>query len=133
MEVLYLNATPKTPEIEFNSSTGVMRIKGRCIPDDADRFWLPILNWFESYMIQPSQVTTFQINLEYFNIASSKRILFLLYKLNELSDSKNEVCVEWFHRDTDEDMFEVGQDYAYMVRVPFKFIEYAESDLAMAI
>lgn len=133
MENLYKSATPKTPEIEFDSSTGVMQIKGRCIPDDPDAFWLPVLNWFESYMMKPVQVTTFQINLEYFNIASSKRILFLLYKLNELADANKEVSVEWYHRDTDEDMFEVGQDYAYMVRVPFKFIEYVDSDLAMAI
>jgi len=133
MENLYINATPKTPEIEFDSTTGVMQIKGRCIPDDADGFWLPVLNWFESYMMKPVQVTTFQINLEYFNIASSKRILFLLYKLNELAEANKEVNVEWYHRDTDEDMFEVGQDYAYMVRVPFKFIEYVDSDLAVAI
>ena len=77
--------------------------------------------------------TQFKINLEYFNIASSKRILFLLYKLNELAEANKEVSVEWHHRENDEDMFEVGQDYAYMVRVPFKFIEFVEADLAIAI
>jgi hypothetical protein len=133
MEILYKNATPKTPEINFDPADGVMHIKGRCIPDDPDAFWLPILNWFESYMMNPFEVTTFKINLEYFNIASSKRILFLLYKLNELADAKKEVSVEWLHRENDEDMFEVGQDYAYMVRVPFKFIEFVEPDLAIAI
>jgi len=133
MEILFRDATPKTPEIHFDPVSGVMQIKGRCIPDDPDSFWLPVLNWFESYMMKPVERTTFRINLDYFNIASSKRILFLLYKLNELAESKNEVCVEWYHRENDEDMFEVGQDYAYMVRVPFKFVEYVESDMAIAI
>ncbi len=133
MEILSQNATPTTPEIVFNHVTGVMLIKGRCIPDEPDEFWLPILNWFESYKLNPVHNTTFQIDLEYFNISSSKRILFLLYKLNELAESGNKVCVEWLYRDSDEDMFEVGQDYAYMVRVPFKFVEYSENDLAIAM
>jgi hypothetical protein len=133
MEKLLISATPKTPEIEFDPGNGIMRIHGRCIPDDADAFWLPVLNWFESYMLKPVEETTFKINLEYFNIASSKRILFLLYKLNDLAEGGRKVGVEWYHRESDEDMFEVGQDYAYMVRVPFKFIEYVENDLAMAI
>jgi hypothetical protein len=42
-----------------------------------------------------------------------------------------DVRVEWFYRQSDEDMFEVGQDYAYMVRVPFIFNEYR--DIALAI
>lgn len=133
MENLYKDATPKTPEINFDPVSGVMSIKGRCIPDDPDKFWLPVLNWFESYMMKPVEITTFSINLEYFNIASSKRILFLLYKLNELAEANRQVSVEWHHRENDEDMFEVGQDYAYMVRVPFKFVEYVEADLAVAI
>lgn len=133
MDILFNNATPQTPEIEFNPKSGVMQIRGRCIPDDPDQFWLPVLNWFESYILNPVEITTFQIDLEYFNISSSKRILFLLYKLNELADNGREVCVEWHYRDSDEDMFEVGQDYAYMVRVPFRFIEYKESDLAIAM
>jgi hypothetical protein len=53
--------------------------------------------------------------------------------LNELADSGRSVRVEWRYKDSDEDMFEVGQDYAYMVKVPFDFIEYKEADLALAI
>ena len=33
---------------------------------------------------------------------------------------------------SDEDMYEVGQDYAYMVKVPFVFKEHQEFDLAIA-
>jgi len=133
MDNLKLTATTQTPNIDFDSLTGEMRIKGRCIPDAPDEFWLPVLNWFESYLLEPVENTVFTIDLEYFNISSSKRILFLLYKLNELAESGKNVCVEWRYRDSDEDMFEVGQDYAYMVKVPFEFVEYKEADLALAI
>lgn len=132
MDILSIKATALTPFVMFDSTNGNMKIEGRSIPENADDFWLPILNWFESYIISPSNVTTFSINLEYFNISSSKRILFLLYKLNELAERGCDVKVEWIYRKEDEDMFEVGQDYAYMVKVPFEFKENVESDLAVA-
>ena len=131
MEKLFLEATVQTPNIDFDPKTGLMQIKGRAIPDDPDDFWLPILNWFESYLLAPCGNTVFQIDLDYFNISSSKRILVLLYKLNELSEEGHEVSVKWHYRKSDEDMFEVGQDLAYMVRVPFDFIE-SEEVLAIA-
>ena len=70
---------------------------------------MPILNWFESYVVTPFQSTVFKINLEYFNISSSKRILFLLYKLNEIAknhdfidplpDDKVINILSWFSND----------------------------------
>jgi hypothetical protein len=129
MEALIINSSPQTPSIHFCAETGLMQIRGRSIPDQPDEFWGPILSWFDSYVNNPAEATTISIDLEYFNITSSKRILFLLYKLNELVDLNLEAKVIWMYRDTDEDMYEVGQDYAYMVKVPFEFKVYIESDL----
>ncbi|MES2799658.1 MAG: DUF1987 domain-containing protein [Bacteroidota bacterium] len=126
MELYFKEATAQTPEINFNPTSGIMEIAGRSIPDQPDDFWIPVLNWFEGYLLNPCDTTTVKINLEYFNITSSKRILFLLYKLNELVDAKRIASVEWYFRESDEDMYEVGQDYAYMVKVPFEFKEYVD-------
>lgn len=126
MEKLFCEATVQTPQIDFDPKNGLMQIKGRSIPDNPDDFWLPILNWFESYVLSPCEKTVFKIDLDYFNISSSKRILVLLYKLNELVEEGKDVSVQWLYRKADEDMYEVGQDYAYMVRVPFEFVEYDE-------
>lgn len=133
MDNLIIQPSAHTPLIDFNCQTGKMTIKGRSIPDAPDEFWYDVLSWFEAYLSRPTQKTTFCIDLEYFNVTSSKRILALLYKLNELADRGNDVCVNWHFRDGDEDMYEVGQDYAYMVKVPFEFMPYKESDLALAI
>lgn len=133
MDKLYFESSALTPLIEFDAQMGEMTIKGRSIPDNPDEFWYPVLRWFENYATTPASETVFNINLEYFNVTSSKRILALLYKLNELVDRNCNVKVNWFYRDGDEDMFEVGQDYAYMVKVPFEFHLMSENDLAIAI
>jgi hypothetical protein len=126
MEALLIQSTSQTPYIHFNNADGFMEIKGRSIPDNSDAFWLPVLNWFESYLTNPFKSTIFRIELDYLNIQSSKRILFLLYTLNELIETGQEVHVEWIYRKNDDEMYEVGQDYAYMVKVPFIFKEFTE-------
>jgi hypothetical protein len=132
MDTLLIQATAQTPLVNLNPKTGIMEIKGRSIPDDPEAFWGAVLSWFDNYMANPNDETLVRIDLEYFNITSSKRILFLLYKLNELVDSGKKAKVEWYYRQSDEDMYEVGQDYAFMVHVPFDFREYTDNDLVVA-
>ena len=125
MEALRIQATVKTPEVLFDPANKVFEIKGKSIPDNAEEFYAGILAWFDDYVANPADETVLKIDLEYFNISSSKRLLFLLYKLNELTDRQKAVKVQWYHNEVDEDMFEVGQDYAFMVKVPFDFISYS--------
>lgn len=132
MEIFRIEETAQTPFVNLDPTTGIMEIKGRAIPEDPDAFWMPILNWFESFMMMPSDSVAVCLNLEYFNISSSKRILFLLYKLNELAEAGKTVHVDWHYKQSDIDMYEVGQDYAYMVKVPFHFLSYTEFELAIA-
>ncbi|MNK02275.1 hypothetical protein D3C87_200960 [compost metagenome] len=132
MDTLLIQATAQTPLVNLDPVSGIMEIRGRSIPDDPEAFWGVVLTWFDNYMANPNDETLVRIDLEYFNITSSKRILFLLYKLNELVDSGKKAKVEWYYRQSDEDMYEVGQDYAFMVHVPFDFREYTDNDLVVA-
>ncbi len=131
MEIVTLEATHETPSVLLDPFKGEVEIKGRSIPENPEAFWSGILQWFDSYVPEAQSKTTVKLDFEYFNISSSKRILFLLYKLNELNESGKEVMVEWHYRSSDEDMYEVGQDYAFMVKVPFHFVEYQDSEIAV--
>jgi len=133
MEKLVVEATSKTPHVSFDRNAGVLNIKGRAIPKDAEEFWSPVLNWFMEYTKSPAEKTTIQIDLEYFNISSSKSLLMLLYKLNDLKLKGYESKVEWFYNEDDIDMFEVGKDYAFMVKVPFEFKKLQQQELAMVV
>jgi len=133
MEALRIQSTIKTPEVLFDPTNQVFEIKGKSIPDDAEEFYSNILVWFDDYVANPCANTILKIDLEYFNISSSKRLLFLLYKLNELKAKNKVVRVQWLYNEEDEDMFEVGQDYAFMVKVPFDFISYNVSKVAAVV
>ena len=66
------------------------------------------------------------IRLEYFNTSSSKCILDVFKKLEAIHKSRNEVEVNWFYEEDDEDMLEAGEDYESIIRVPFNMIEITE-------
>ncbi|HRE98102.1 MAG TPA: DUF1987 domain-containing protein, partial [Flavobacteriales bacterium] len=80
MELLHIEATEKTPLVKFDPANGAFEIRGKSIPQDADSFYIPILEWMEEYVNNPNSITKVVLDLEYFNISSSKRILFILYK-----------------------------------------------------
>lgn len=134
MQALTIAPTTNTPSVTLDKANGIFEIKGKSTVELAQEFYTEILDWFESYLDNPNQKTTFNLYLHSFNITSSKRILFLLYKLDKLKDTGHEVVVNWQYDDNDEDMLEVGQDYAFMVETPFNFIKtsslVAESVLA---
>ena len=123
MEPILIEGTPKTPTIKFDASTGVFDIKGRSIPENSVEFYKPLIDWLDLYKETPNNKTVVNIKLEYFNTSSSKCILDVFKKLETIHKAKNEVEVNWYYEEDDEDMLEAGEDYESIIRVPFKMIE----------
>ena len=126
MEPIIIEGTPKTPTVNFDSAHGIFEIKGRSIPENSVEFYKPLVDWLESYKETPLPKTVVNIRLEYFNTSSSKCILDVFKKLETIHKAKNEVEVNWYYEEDDEDMLEAGEDYESIIRVPFKMIEIVE-------
>jgi len=129
MEDLRITATSTTPRIFF-SRNGIMEIQGKSIPDAESNFWNLVSEWFQLYMFTPANKTTFKLQIDYLNISSSKEVLYLLYRLNELKERGLEAEVIWSYNANDIDMQEVGKDYEHMVKVPFSFFKIQEAVLS---
>ena len=122
MEQMIIEGTPKTPSIKFNQEEGIIEIKGRSIPENSIEFYKPVVEWLEKYAKDPLKKTLVNIQLEYFNTSSSKCLLDIFKKLEAIHKSKNEVIINWYYEEDDEDMLEAGEDYESIIRVPFKMI-----------
>jgi len=126
MESISIEGTTKTPTIKLDPQTGTIEIKGRSIPENSIEFYRPIVEWLEEYAKSPQKKTTVNIQLEYFNTSSSKCILDIFKKLESIKKARNEVVINWYYEEDDEDMLEAGEDYESIIRVPFKMIEIVE-------
>ena len=126
MEKINIESTPKTPSINFDFEKGFLEIKGRSIPENSIEFYKPIVESLEKYGSTPNTVTTVNIQLEYFNTSSSKCILDVFKKLESIHKSGNQLVINWYYEQDDEDMLEAGEDYQAIINVPFKMIQIAE-------
>ena len=123
MEPIIIEGTPKTPTVKFDKSEGVFEIKGRSIPENSVEFYKPLVDWLDTYKESPLDKTVVNIRLEYFNTSSSKCILDVFKKLENLKKNQNDVTINWYYEEDDEDMLEAGEDYESIIKVPFKMIQ----------
>ena len=126
METIIREGTPKTPYVRLNGENGVIEIKGRSIPENSVEFYKPLIEWLDRYANSPFDLTSVNIQLEYFNTSSSKCILDIFKKLELVFKKGNKVEINWYYEEDDEDMFEAGEDYQSIISIPFKMIEMEE-------
>ena len=125
MEKIEIAGTEDTPKVLFDYESGEFVISGRSLPEDVTSFYKPVFSWLEEFASAPKDGSKFVFKLEYFNTASSKILLDVFMKLEEISDETGKgFTIEWHHQDSDPDMLEAGEEYAELVTVPFEFISY---------
>ncbi|SDJ96545.1 protein of unknown function [Catalinimonas alkaloidigena] len=117
MEIISLEGTEDTPKIILDGKNGIYEISGRSLPEDSAEFYGPVLEWLDQYADAPNSATEFVFKLEYFNTASSKLILDILSKLEDIDNAS----VVWYYDEDDEDMQEAGEEFSELVEVPFEF------------
>ena len=124
MEVIKIVGTDDTPSVTMDVANEIFEISGRSLPEDVASFYEPIVEWLGRYSDEAVNKTVFNFKLVYFNTASSKMLLDILLKLEEMYESGKEVLIRWHFPDDDEDMEEAGEEYADIVEVPFEQVGY---------
>lgn len=122
MEKITIESTAVSPKVIFDLANNNFVIRGRSVVTEVDSFYAPLIHWLEEAQGRIDKRVDFVFDLEYFNIFSSKRILFILYRLADMRKSGLDVNVIWHFSMDDDDMKEVGEDFACMVNLPFEFI-----------
>jgi hypothetical protein len=123
MKIFKMTAKEYTPYVLLDAKKGLIEVSGRSFPEDANRFYKPILNWIEEYLTTPNSITQLNFRFTYFNTASSKKILELIKKISVLKKTDNKLLINWYYEEGEEDMLGAGNDFSSVVDVPFKFIE----------
>jgi hypothetical protein len=124
MEIIKISGTEDTPNVILDKENMIFEISGRSLPEDVVMFYQPIMNWMDEFEKTPFQDMVLSIKLEYFNTASSKLILDILLKLEEIYNGGTPLKVKWFCLSSDSDMKEAGEEYSEIVGLPFEIAEY---------
>ena len=111
LDNLYFKASEGTPEIDFKK--GSLTIKGNSFPEDAVRFWTPMINWIDSYtesdlVSEANQETVLNCMVSYFNTGSRPFILTIVKQLNEMAREGHKVTVNWYYEDDLDEIMDDG-------------------------
>lgn len=124
MEPIRIAETHFSPEVNLDKDRGRFEFFGKSFPEDAKEFYKPIIDWFQKYVENPNRETIVIFKLDYFNTASSKKIVDLLNVLKEIHRQKKSIIINWYYKSDDEDMLETGETFSEIVNLPFKFFPY---------
>ena len=124
MNSLMIEGTEDTPNININYESDIFIISGRSLPEDVSSFYKPVIDWIDEFSKCPKNMNI-QIKLEYFNTATSKILLDILLKIEEIQDDSNvSFTIMWYFQEHDDDMKEAGEEYSDIVSIPFEYISY---------
>ena len=122
MEDLFVHGTDSLPTISFRSN-GELKITGRALPEDANSFFRPLIDWLRNFTADEVNI---EFNLDYFNTSVSKQILDM-FKIIEGNPANKVIKIKWMYEDGDDEMLESGEIYSEMLkRFQFTFHKYAE-------
>jgi hypothetical protein len=121
MKELKISPTKNSPEILLTPG-GTIKIKGRSIHENVITFFKPVEEWITEYIKNPADVTSVDINLEYFNSASAKVFIHLLQKIIYVQLKHKKFIINWYYEEGDDDILERGEYFASILDVPFNFI-----------
>ena len=120
-ESLRIEATEDTPLIDFDTSTGVFKVTGRALPEDAHDFFKPIEDWLQSYVESPLGETIVEMRIDYFNSAATRYIFNLLMCFEDIvDDEKGAVKIVWYYKEGDDMIESKGEEMSSILELPFE-------------
>ncbi len=123
MEKLSIKGTKKHPTVLLDPKKGLFEIRGNSIPEDAGKFYQPIMDALEEYFNNNPDNTIVNFKLVYYNSATSKWLLNLLKMIQNVPDVHDKVEIYWYYQEGDEEIYEAGLDYRGILGLPIQLIQ----------
>jgi len=123
MNPLVIPETIDSPAVNLDKEKQIFEIKGKSLPENVNIFYQPIIDWLTEYFKNPNEETILHFKLDYLNTASSKALLSLFLVIEEAIKNGKKAQVKWYYEEDDEDMKNIGEEYADIIQIPFEIIQ----------
>lgn len=124
MKDLIIEASKTTPAVKFNADSGILEISGESYPENASKFYEPILDWMTKFIGEHEGEIIFNFRMIYFNTSSSKAIFDIIELLENSFNDGKDVKLNWYFEEDDEDIEESGEEFTEDLNMPCKLISY---------
>jgi hypothetical protein len=123
MQLENITGTQNTPSVTV-SGCGQFKMEGRSFPENVSKFFDPVIDYLANLECDNLQMDIF---LEYFNTASSKKIMDM-FMYADANNKIGKIQVTWRYEEGDEDSIDMAEIYEdSMRRAEFTYNEVAET------
>lgn len=114
MENIQIEATDRSPAIDFDFQSNRFVIRGESYPEDVASFYGPVIDQLERHLASLGGDGGLQFDFEliYFNSSSAKVLMGLFDALDSAAATGANVTINWFFDEDDDTMEELGQEFA---------------------
>lgn len=113
MERIFIEATERSPFVDFDFAGGRLRMQGESYPEDAASFFGPILEGLQRRLTATrDEVLVFDLEMLYFNSSSAKALMNMFQMLESAAESGQKIQVNWRYHPDDDTMEEFGEDFS---------------------
>jgi hypothetical protein len=122
MENLKIEKSLRTPAVDFNKN-GELRIEGRSTPENTVEFYEVLIAWIKDYKKKKPTKLEMHVSLEFFNTSSGKLLINIFKLIEKFKIDEFEPSIFWYYDENDEDMFQAGQDFQSILKIPFHVVQ----------
>ena len=124
MDVLLIEKTKETPEINFNQTTGVLRLTGRAYSNDIYQLFKPLNAWLDLYLAKPKDITTIELRIEYCNSIFNKLLIIFLESCKSVIQKNKKLDIVWFYEKNDRESVDEANHIAKLIGMQIEKREY---------
>ena len=125
MTDLTIKGTATTPEINFNPSSGILKMSGRAYSSDINIFYKTLDAWLDEYLSNPCPVTTVELRMDYFNSIFSKLLLVFLEKCKTVIQKDKTLLLKWYLHEEDIDTVDDISRISRIIKFPIEPVKFS--------
>lgn len=124
MQKIQIESSKSTPKINFDPQAHLLTIQGQSYPENAFKFYEPILKWIDDYLEQLTEaaVVKIELMLPYINTSSTKCFMTLLEKLDEAYSKGKNITLYWYYDEENETELECAEEFQEDLMLPFHIV-----------
>ncbi|HEV7229781.1 MAG TPA: DUF1987 domain-containing protein [Bacteroidia bacterium] len=122
MEKLLIEKTFQTPYVLLDPKSNTYEITGNSFPNNALRFYVPILDWFTRYFLNEKKEVRLQVHIHYQNSSSKKMFTEMMKLLDDFYKEGKAIQLDWNYYSDDEDMLLSGTHIQKEVSFPVHLV-----------
>lgn len=124
MQRYFIAETKSSPTVDFDPQANLLSLVGQSYPENAFKFYEPILEWVDGYLVQLSQEdeAILEFQMPYMNTSSTKCLMMLLDKFDYAYSQGKRVAVRWICNADNESEYECAEELKEDLSLPFDIL-----------